>query len=183
MTITSQQDSMPRVHQYSWQFMVKNNIWEISSNFTMTSLRSDVIDLPLTPQQGWNQSAAFNLSITSDQLKQDRKCRRSSAQQLWNAYMCLESTNSQHNMMMPPSCQLERVVMETAKWHTQDSSFWLFFPRVTSWFAGGAIFTGCYIRCGSCSQYKALFSLLFVAFYPRLWWELNAAHLPYLHLV
>lgn len=35
-----------------------NSIWEIFfSNFTTTSPTRDAIDYPLTPQQGWNQSA------------------------------------------------------------------------------------------------------------------------------
>lgn len=38
------------------------------------------------------------------------------------------------------------------------------FPRVTSCFAGGAIFTGCYIRCDSCSRHNVLFSLFYFPF-------------------
>lgn len=67
--------------------------------------------------------------------------------------------------MMLQGCQLEQVVMETAKWHTQDSSFCLFFPRFSSQsnfllFAGGVKFNDGYIRCSSfvssCSVLSAL---------------------------
>lgn len=39
-------------------------------------------------------------------------------------------------------------------------------PTVTSCFAGGAIFNRRYIRCNSCAQYNAFYSLLFIPFYP-----------------
>lgn len=51
---------------------------------------------------------------------------------------------------MLQSYQLERVVMETAKWRTQDSSFCLsfFLLGVTSFFARGAIFNGALYKMG-----------------------------------
>lgn len=100
---------------------------------------------------------------------------------------------SEHEIMMLRSCQLEQVVMETAKWHTQDSSIFLFFlffllsPGVTSCFAGGAIFNARYIRRNSCAQYNVFFflSLSFFSFLFILLTVMGAAclgaRLRYLH--
>lgn len=54
----------------------------------------------------------------------------------WGLYaqICRDSTKCEHEILMPHTCQLERVVMETVKWHThthartQDRSFRLFSP-------------------------------------------------------
>lgn len=66
---------------------------------------------------------------------------------------------------------------------TQDSSFRsALFSTVSFPFAGGAIFTGCYIRCDSCVQHNVLFPLLShgsLSSWP--WWQQKALGLFSLH--
>lgn len=66
---------------------------------------------------------------------------------------------------------------------TQDSSFRSsLFSTVSFPFAGGAIFTGCYIRCDSCVQHNVLFPLLShrsLSSWP--WWQQKASGMFSLH--
>lgn len=66
---------------------------------------------------------------------------------------------------------------------TQDSSFRsALFSTVSFPFAGGAIFTGCYIRCDSCVQHNVLFPLLsHRSLSSRPWWQQKALGLFSLH--
>ena len=90
---------------------------------------------------------------------------------------CIQALFANRNTEIQPSLNMKLWCYTVAKWNTlswkQQSGthksvhlgfFFLFYSRVTSCFAGGAIFNGRYIRCDSCAQHNVLFSPLFFAF-------------------